>query len=102
MKLNLIILTVSLLYLVLVTIGVFNSCLTFGHGLGDLGMILILALLNLTLVAVYIIAKRNSNLIKILTVFNGLTAVLAIVYFTLSLTIWRGVELPWNGNLFYC
>lgn len=102
MKYNLTILIVSLVYLLLVIIGVFKSCLTFGHGLGDLGMIMILILLNLSIVVAFVIAKRKPNRIKILTVFNGLTAALSIVYFTLSLTLWRGVELPWNGNLFYC
>jgi hypothetical protein len=102
MKLNQTILVVSLVYLLLVTIGVFNSCLTFGHGLGDLGMLLILIFLNSIVISTYLILKRKPNWLKGLTVFNSVTVFLSIIYFTLSLTILRGAELPWNGNLFYC
>lgn len=102
MKLNQTILIISLLYLLFVTIGVFNSCLTFGLGLGDLGMIMVLIFLNLTIVVAYFIAKRKPTWIKGLTVFKVTTVTLSIIYFTLILTIWRGIEQPWNGNLFYC
>lgn len=102
MKLNLSILIVSLSYLLLVTIGVFSSCLTFGHGLGDIGMIIILTFINLITLSIFLVVKRQKKWNIKYMIMNLLIVATSIVYFTISLTTGRGTEYLWDGNFFHC
>ena len=81
-------------------IGVFTEYLSFGHGLGDLGMLIIsLAVSIASGFMLYFrktFVKNNVSLDLLVLIIISLV----VFYLLLSLSIWRGSELPWNGSLF--
>lgn len=89
-----------LFYSLIIILGLLCDKLSFGLGLGDLGMIIIFAGL-LIFISAYVIwrvyLKKEVSYWDFVVIGIMLTI---LIYFTLSLTIWRGVEKPWNGNIF--
>ena len=86
----------------LVILGSLTDKIRFGHGLGDLAYI---GIISCAICVVgffqYRGLLRDSSLSstgdKILFAF----CVLFLIFVCLKITIWRGVEYPWNGNIFY-
>lgn len=85
-----------LFFLLLILIGVLAGKLSFGLGLGDIGMIIVsLVLAVLGGLVVYHRLKLGYWNIFIALFFIGI-----LIYLFLSLTFLRGAENPWNGNVF--
>lgn len=85
---------------ILIIAGNIMGFLSFGYGLGDLGMLLYLfgwAILLRLLVYLRKYIEAGAQYYNIL-----LTVIMAAIlsYFILSLTIWRGAENRWDGSLF--
>ncbi len=81
-------------------LGVWNSKISFGAGLGDVAY-LIMYFLSLIPVGAYVGFKLITNKRYIILHFLVILYMLiSIIYVGLSLTIWRGGEIPWNGNIF--
>ena len=85
---------------VLIIAGNLLGFLSFGYGLGDLGMLLYLfgwAILLRLLVYLrkYIETGALYYNLLLTTIMAGILS-----YFILSLTIWRGAENRWDGSLF--
>ncbi len=89
-----------LLFSLLVVWAILNTEMTFGLGLGDLGMLLMLLPLNIIVLLVNFLSKKFQKLRYYLNSLNVLIIKLSIIYYLLSLTIWRGVERPWRGDFF--
>lgn len=89
-----------ILVCILIYLGVFKGVLSFGLGLGDLGMLgAFLFCLIIVSLGIYF---RGAIASKI-NFWNGLIVffmIASLIYFILSLTFWRGNENPWNGSLF--
>lgn len=93
-KINFLILSLQVLICFL---GTFYKHIAFGWGLGDLlwyGIMYLLLIMHLILTLRY--RNQDNNLKKIAIVFFIL-----IILICLKATIWRGVEYPWNGKIFY-
>lgn len=75
------------------------SEITFGYGLGDLYFLIMVILFFLVFTALRIIIAKNKQHFFLNSIF--ITLMLAtIVYFSLKLTVYRGPEYKWNGDLF--
>ena len=78
-------------------LGTFYNKIAFGWGLGDLiwyGIMYLLLFIHLILTLRY--RNQDDKLKKIAIVFFIL-----IISICLKATIWRGVEYPWNGKIFF-
>lgn len=72
--------------------------ITFGQGLGDMFyVILLMSLMIFYAVVLYKNIQGRINQQIILSVVS----ILFIILFTLKMTIYRGIEYPWNGNIFF-
>lgn len=82
---------------------VWSGKLTFGLGLGDLAYALPLTFATLLYGGLVSRAWKNESVRK--NRCNGpvilLTAMILHSYFVYHLTVGRGPEYPWNGNLFF-
>ena len=74
--------------------------MTFGHGLGDLFMLLAMGLLLLVIGLAVCLKSKVQKYIPFWNLLIGLAIIMSLVYFLLSLTIWRGPEMGWNGKIF--
>ncbi|MHA4845764.1 hypothetical protein ACX0G7_16440 [Flavitalea antarctica] len=73
--------------------------LTFGNGLGDIKSLVVLVLINVALFVVWWKFIRKTLLVRNHLLFlSGLILILIITL--LQLTIFRGPEFPWNGDIF--
>ncbi|GJM64735.1 hypothetical protein [Persicobacter diffluens] len=71
--------------------------ITVGLGLGDIIFIPIILIIFFSyLITLIINRKKAKNIIIINIIFT-----LPIMWLILSVTIWRGVQYPWNGELFF-
>jgi hypothetical protein len=72
--------------------------LAFGHGIGDLYYYLLLWLTTLVFAILFFLKKKNSQTVSlIITIVFG-CILLLLVY---SMTLGRGTEYRWNGNILY-
>lgn len=79
--------------------GVVSGRLTFGHGLGDAFYLMSAACLVIFIVVLKLLSRKSE-----VKLFNGLLVFLMLViftYFSLKLTLLRGPEFRWNGELFF-
>jgi uncharacterized membrane protein len=92
---------IYLIYSVLVIICAINGPLTFGYGLGDIFSLFMICVSHIPIL--YLIFAKNKIRDKIIYFWNSIVAILIIliiVYWTLHLTLLRGGEFPWDGNIF--
>lgn len=91
-----------IIYQVVILLLVFGGSITFGGGLGDLGMVIVYGVVILILVSLNIWAIRREKLYgsKLLLYLSFSFGLLAVLTMTLYFTIWRSSEYPWNGNVF--
>lgn len=72
----------------------------WGNGLGDLAFLYILIGLTLaqliTVISLHVLKKSINTFFIIGTLF-----LFAAILLTWEFTIWRGIEYPWNGKIFY-
>lgn len=77
-----------------------NANIAFGKGLGDSFYLLILLILSVIYSIVYFkFFKKNTGNNYTVILFCAIL-IITVSYFFLKLTIWRGAEYPWNGELF--
>jgi hypothetical protein len=94
-------LLISIVFFSLVVVMMLAGGLTFGHGLGDIAFIPLIAGWTLGLIVVYRYATRNDFVWD-----SGLAAVLlailvfSIFYTARGFTVARGPEYRWNGKIF--
>ncbi|MDH7462159.1 hypothetical protein QEG73_12750 [Chitinophagaceae bacterium 26-R-25] len=78
--------------------GTFFKHISFGWGLGDMlwyGLIYLLLIIHFILTITS--KNKKAKRFQLMTIiFLSITILIC-----LKATIWRGVEYPWNGNLFY-
>ncbi len=92
---------VYFLFFILMLMGVLFGRLSFGLGLGDIGLLLVsFVLLILGGIGVYYRLKIGHYLFGYWNIFVGLLYLGILIYLILSLTVLRGVENPWNGSVF--
>ena len=72
---------------------------TFGHGIGDLLYLFLLVIF--LIVFLFFFFSNLKRKIKMPILISFLTFLIIMLLFTLKMTIWRGVEYPWNGQIFY-
>jgi hypothetical protein len=91
----------SVLYLIWtisILVLIFSGKVTFGQGLGDLFYLVLLVILQIFFGYIfYLNIKERMNFPLIIS----LLLIILLTLFTLKMTIWRGIEYPWNGNIFY-
>ena len=88
---------VYFLLAIVILVLLLKSRMTFGYGLGDVFFIILFAILVLILTlltAVFIAKDRNTNWLHYIWV-------ICLLVTCLQLTIFRGLELPWNGKIFF-
>jgi hypothetical protein len=86
------------LFCIIVSVGILKGILTFGLGLGDL--VMLGALLFCLIITIFGIYYKRYFVTK-LKYWNNLIIVfevLSMLYFLLSMSVWRGSEYPWNGK----
>jgi len=76
-----------------------NGYIGFGHGLGDVFTLGAIFLISVFLSFIYIIEVRILKKTLGKLIFMGVLLA-DIIVIVLLLTIFRGPEFPWNGNLF--
>lgn len=89
-------------YQIIILLLVLGGSITFGNGLGDLGMIIVYGFVILILTLLNIWALRTKKLYgsKFLALLSFIFGLISVFSMTLYFTIWRGSEYPWNGNIF--
>ena len=88
---------VSLLHL-LILIGLLMGSLSFGFGLGDILYsceVLILVIIDIFILIKVLIKRNHKNQIVGLVIY-----LLVTIYILMQITILRGIENPWKGNVF--
>jgi len=90
-------------YLTLITILTLNNNIAFGGGLGDITYLIVSGFLAIShfiiILIIYRIQKEELNLKTFLYVIGSMFLLTAI-WLTWSFTFGRGIEYPWNGNIF--
>ena len=90
----------NVIYLMGLTLCILYGKLSFGHGLGDLAILIFLFALFI-IIGLLIAFKHKLNLNK--TIVNNILAIILLIIFIysiLSFSIWRGSEQPWDGSIF--
>jgi hypothetical protein len=77
---------------------IFSGKVTFGHGLGDLFYLILLTILQIFFGYLFYL---NIKWRKKIQVVISLLLIIIVILFTLKMTIWRGIEYPWNGNILF-
>ena len=83
-----------------------TSIITFGHGLGDLYELMFLIVISIILFIFYFILfkifkNKSSKILSLLKIIYYLCMTSIIVWFSLQLTLFRGSEYKWNGDIFF-
>jgi len=87
-----------LLWTFSILILIFSGKVTFGQGLGDLFYLVLLIIMQIFFgYLFYLNIKGKINFPLVIS----LLLIIILILFTLKMTIWRGIEYPWNGNVFY-
>jgi ABC-type transport system involved in cytochrome c biogenesis permease component len=91
-------LTILFCQFLICTLGTFYKHIAFGWGLGDiLWYVLIYFLLTLNIIRTIKSKNKSSRQFRVMTLIFFILTVLIC----LKATIWRGIEYPWNGQIFY-
>lgn len=90
--------------IVMTTITILSAMeiINYGLGLGDLGMtagIAICSLISLVSNLYYTAQRKKARRHQLLPRLS-LIYTLVILYYCYSFTVGRGMEFPWNGNIF--
>lgn len=87
-----------ILWSVLVATLNLNATIAFGHGLGDLYYLSILLLFVVFIsIVIFKLPKITNNQISAILLLSFILVIMIV--FTLKLTIFRGPEYPWDGNV---
>lgn len=87
-----------IIWTTLILLLIFQGKVTFGHGLGDLFYVMFLVIVAfLYIIIIYKNLKKKINPLLIYSI----APIIIIILFTLKMTIYRGIEYPWNGKIFF-
>jgi hypothetical protein len=87
-----------LIWTISILILIFNGKVTFGQGLGDLFYLILVIILQIFFgYLFYLNIKGRMNFPLIIS----LLLIIIVTLFTLKMTIWRGIEYSWNGNILF-
>lgn len=75
----------------------FHGRMRFGYGLGDVFYYIVLWLATIFYIAIYIIIRTDNS--ESSYFFPPIFTIVA-VFLILKMSIWRGSESPWNGDIF--
>lgn len=92
---NSILFSFYILFVASIFYGSLSGYLTFGFGLGDLLKLGELVFTLIIIIVVYFLTRKNYKYIFCVFI------ILFTVYFSLGITIFRGSEHKWDGNVFY-
>lgn len=87
----------SLLVLFIICYLSVKGRVTFGHGLGDVFFFIATLLITTVILAISIYFSIEMKSFQYLTL--GATGFL--IFTIVQITIFRGIELPWNGKVFF-
>ena len=73
--------------------------LSFGYGLGDIMYLIITAILWV-IITILVLINRKTVKISSLAILT-LTMIICIIFLISKITIFRGPEYRWNGDLFH-
>jgi hypothetical protein len=73
--------------------------LAFGHGLGDFIYCIFLWLMTIAFAVLFLVLRKKSSS-KIAVIVTIIFACV-LLFLVFSMTIGRGAEYRWNGNIFY-
>ena len=79
---------------------IFGGKIVFGQGIGDMFYLILLLVLQIIFGYVFFLNIKNKVAlpkIKLVTIL----LIVFVLLFTLKMTIYRGMEYPWNGNFFF-
>ena len=87
-----------LLFSILLVFGIVSEVISFGSGLGDIGMLLISMLFAVVFLILYFFKSKISNF-----TWNIITLCIysLILYFVLQFSLFRGPENSWDGKVFF-
>ncbi|MEZ4949248.1 MAG: hypothetical protein R2769_00260 [Saprospiraceae bacterium] len=89
-----------MIYSVLVLVGVLLGNLSFGYGLGDIYLLVgVLIIIVIILLGRFFYKKISERKKSSYSIFFSVLIMFFMVYSFLRLTIYRGSENPWNGNV---
>ena len=91
----------SIIYFIWTTamlILILKGKVTFGHGLGDFFYLILLLILLIVFAYLFFLNMKKKISLPIIISF---IQVVIIVLFMLKMTVWRGIEYPWNGSVFF-
>lgn len=92
---------IFVIYSALVVVGDVFSIVSFGNGLGDLFMVMLLVLAIIVVLLARLFYKWIGDYDKRgYEIFFSVNMVLFMLYILLRLSIWRGPEMRWDGSLF--
>lgn len=77
---------------------IFSGKIVFGQGMGDMGYVVLLVILQTIFGYVFFLNIRSKIGFPLLMT---ILLVVCVLLFTLKMTIYRGLEYPWNGNVFF-
>lgn len=89
---------IYLVWTIVILTLIFCGKVTFGQGIGDFFYLVILIVSQI--VFGYLFFKSLRNKID-LSIVIPVLQIIIVLLFTLKMTIWRGIEYPWNGNVFF-
>ncbi len=93
---------VSALFCIIVIVMMFAGYITFGMGLGDLAVVILLAALAIGIGGFYFaIRKQDFTKYKVATCIIVSICVLMVAYTVYEFTLGRDGEYRWNGCVFY-
>ncbi len=77
---------------------IFNGKIVFGQGIGDMFYVILLVILQIIFGYIFFLnIKKKVTLPLIVTIL----LIVCVLLFTLKMTIYRGIEYPWNGSVFF-
>jgi hypothetical protein len=89
---------ILLIFFVLLSILGLAGKLAFGHGLGDLVYYIIVWVTSLAFIAIFIFKKAMPVPVLL---FITIVFVSILLYLIYMMTLGRGAEYRWNGNVLY-
>ncbi|CAN5373072.1 hypothetical protein BH09BAC1_BH09BAC1_15760 [soil metagenome] len=91
---------VSTAIVLLIFFGWLLGIFSFVRGLGDLGMAITLVGIYVFVTALMIVKRKVSRYEHGINVCIIIIELTIVIYYLLALSILRGPELPWNGEIF--
>lgn len=77
---------------------IFSGKIVFGQGMGDLFYLILLIILQIIFGYIFFLNIKKKVTFPIIM---AILLIVCVLLFTLKMTVYRGIEYPWNGSLFF-